>query len=290
MATLPAVFEALRAQRDAPSFEVVAVDSGSVDGSHELLHERADRLYAIGPDEFDHGATRNFGIAHCRGSLVVMLVQDAVPAAEGWLAALVAPLLSDPGLAATYARQLPRSDASALTRFLLERWAAASPTPREQALAGADELAALSPPERHLRCVFDDVCSCLRRTTWEAIPFRRTPIAEDLEWAREVLLAGWRIRYTPEAVVVHSHERGARHELARTRAVHARLVVLFGLRTIPNRRALLRAWASSLRAHGHLAARGERLRALRLAIALPLGQYLGCRDATRSTPTPTKAA
>ena len=59
-------------------------------------------------------------------------------------------------------------------------------------------------------------------------------MAEDLEWARDVLLAGHALVYAPAAVVVHSHERSARHELRRTRLVHARLAELFDLRLVPD--------------------------------------------------------
>jgi rhamnosyltransferase len=290
MATLPAVLDAVAAQTAPFAFEVVAIDSGSRDGTAELLAARADRLTAISPDEFDHGDTRNRGVAACRGSFVALLVQDAVPVGAGWLAALVAPLLADDRLAATWARQVPSADASALTRFYLATWAGTASEARLQEIASAADLAALTPAERHALCGFDDVCSCLRRSAWEAIPFRPTPIAEDVEWARDALLAGWRIRYTPEAAVVHSHERSAAYELRRTRSTHARLAALFGLRTVPTAGALLRAWVWALRAHLRVCASRPRElpRALALAVALPLGQYLGGRDGA-ATAIPTEA-
>jgi len=281
MATLPAVLDQLAAQRTDFAVEVVAVDSGSRDGTAELLAQRVDRVLTIAPREFDHGATRNLGVEACRGELVVLLVQDALPVGIDWLAQLTAPLFADPTLAGTYARQQPRPEASALTRFYLDGWVATANEPRVQAVADAAAFAALSPYERLAVCTFDDVCSCIRRAAWRAIPFRPTPIAEDVEWARDVLLAGWRLRYTPEAVVIHSHERSARHELRRTRESHARLAALFGLRTIPTAGALLRAWAGALRTHLRVTARQPRElpRALALAVALPLGQYLGGREA-----------
>jgi rhamnosyltransferase len=280
IATLPAVLERLAAQRTTFRYEVVAVDSGSRDGSRELLGACADRLLDVAPAAFDHGLTRNLGIAACRGELVALLVQDAEPVGDDWLEQLAQPLWDDPRLAATWARQQPRPDASAVTRFYLGQWAGTAPEPRLQSVDGAAAFAALSPAERHHLCTFDDVCSCLRRVVWEQVPFRATPIAEDVEWAREVLLAGWRLRYTPEAVVLHSHERPARHELQRARATHARLGALFGLRTIPTVGALLRAWRSTLPTHARLAAGRPRElpRALALALAMPLGQYLGGRS------------
>src|SRR5262249_44175789 len=93
--TLPAVLAAIRRQRADLAVEIVAVDSSSTDGTAELLRRSADRVVSIAADAFDHGLTRNLGIEHARGELVVLMVQDAEPASDRWLAALTAPLLTD---------------------------------------------------------------------------------------------------------------------------------------------------------------------------------------------------
>jgi rhamnosyltransferase len=283
-ATLPAVLDALAGQRADFAFEIVAVDSGSTDGTLALLRERIDRVLQVPHERFNHGLTRNLGLQHCRGELAVLLVQDAVPASGDWLVALTAPLLADPRLAGSYARQIVRPDASAITRYHLGNWIATSPAPRITFVDDPDRFLALPPKERFLSCVFDNVCSCVRRSVWERHPFRETPIAEDLEWAREVLLAGFGLAYAPAAAVVHSHERPASYELKRTYLVHRRLQALFGLRTIPTLVHLAGAIAATLWTHwrcvtGNDRARrpslGELRRAAALGIALPLGQYAG---------------
>jgi rhamnosyltransferase len=274
-ATLPDVLADLARQQAPFEVETVAVDSGSTDGTLALLEGRVDRLLRIAPETFNHGATRNRGLEECTGELVVLLVQDARPASDDWLARLVQPLLEDRGLAGTYARQIPRPDASAVTRYYLARYVAAAAEARTQALAGGEELEALSPMERLLRCTFDNVCSCVRRSVWERHPFPATDIAEDVEWARDVLLAGHRLRYVPESAVVHSHDRSVRYELDRTYLTHRRLRTLFGLRTVATPLHLLLAIAGSLRVHARLARGREIPRAAGLALAFPLGQYLG---------------
>jgi len=277
-ATLPALVDALSRQRVDFSFEVVAIDSGSTDGSAELLRGRADRLIAIPAGTFDHGATRNLAIEQSRGDLIVLMVQDAVPASDTWLGALTAPLRADAGLAGTFARQIPRPDASAITRRYLDVWAGGSAAPRTMAVASAAEFDSLAPPARLERCTFDNVCSCIRRSVWLSHPFRPTPIAEDLEWARDVLLAGHRLAYTPDAAVIHSHDRSAQYEFARTYVLHRRLHELFGLRTIPSAVGLARAVVSSLGTHLRCEASA---RAIALAVAWPLGQYLGALSSVR---------
>lgn len=119
-----------------------------------------------------------------------------------------------------------------------------------------------------------------------AYPFRAAPIGEDVEWAKDVLLAGYRIAYVPKAQVVHSHDRSARYELARTYVLHRRLYELFRMRTIATPAALARAVLSSCVLHLRWVMR-DRVRpravarAVALAFAWPAGQYLGALSAVR---------
>ncbi len=289
MATLPAVFDALASQELAGGFEIVAVDSASSDGSQEFLASRVDRLLRIKRQDFNHGLTRNLAIENASGDLVVLLVQDAVPASASWLGELTAGFADQPELAGTFARQLARPQASQLTRVSLEGWVAAQDKAYTSAIPDPAAWQEMAPMERFLASVFDNVCSCLRRSVWHQHRFCRTAIAEDLEWGKEVLLAGHQLAYVPTAAVVHSHERGMRYELGRTYLVHRRLHELFGVRTIPTARLLFRSFSVTLGNHlrclrGPGRGRpgpGEILRTLGLAFVWPLGQYLGGRAAVR---------
>jgi rhamnosyltransferase len=288
-ATLPAVLDAIAAQETDFPFETLAVDSGSRDGSEELLETRVDRLVRLPRESFDHGLTRNLAVESSRGPLVVLLVQDAVPASPRWLAELVAPFAADARLAGSFSRQLPPPEASRLARWSLGRWLAAQELPHVSELSGESALAALPPPARLQACAFDNVCSCVRREVWERIPFRSAAIAEDVAWGREVLLDGYRIAYVPSSAVLHCHDRPARYELGRTYLVHKRLWELFGVRAVASLPALLRSVAVTMAAHVACLTRGEGprpspaqvARALALAVAWPLGQYLGGLAAVR---------
>jgi rhamnosyltransferase len=281
MSSLPALVRALDAQDDPQPRELVIVDSGSTDGTRQYAERVAARVLAVSPSEFNHATTRNLAIECARGPLVVLTVQDARPAHPEWLSRLLAPLRTDAAVAGAFARQVPRAQASAPTRLQLSRWVAARERSRAVTLS-AEEFDGMSPADRLDRCAFDNVSAAIRREVWSRHPFEATPIAEDLRWARTVLLNGHALAYVADAVVEHSHDRTAGYEFARTWALHQQLQQLFALHTVPTLAALARSIIATMRVHHRIARDagvhpGTRAwrRAMALAVAWPAGQFLG---------------
>ncbi len=284
-AVLGELLEAIaRADRE-PTREIVAIDSGSTDDTVSRLRRAGALVLTVQEDAFNHGETRNRALASAAGEFAVLLVQDAVPVSSGWLSALIRPLTQDSSIAGSFARQVPAVRASRLTAHYLAQWVAAQPQARTVGPLSSDEFAAMSPARRHALCAFDNVCSCVRMNVWKQHPFKTTAIAEDLEWGRDVLLAGYKLAYVADAVVQHSHERPVSYELQRAYLVHQRLEALFGLTTVPTVASLLRAVATTVPVNARVACREQSgraramLRGAALGVALPLGQYLGARAA-----------
>ncbi|MBI2841641.1 MAG: glycosyltransferase family 2 protein [Acidobacteria bacterium] len=281
--------DAILAQESRYRFEIVVVDSGSTDGSLDVLRARSVQLYTIPPEQFNHGLTRNLGIEKSSGRYVVLLTQDATPLGARWLDTLVRNL-EEEGVAGAYCRQVARPDADPETKKSLESWIAGSAERRIQKFdPGEYEL--LPPMERYLRSYFDNVCSALKRSVWQDLPFPEAYFAEDCEWGKKVLLAGHRIVYEPGAAVIHSHERTALYEYRRTYVCHRRLYRLFGLQTIPTHRHLVRAFVSECRRG--FRERWNRVRSLRRLAAVPayalagtFGQYAGASDESAGRPLP----
>lgn len=227
------VLEAVRAQRCDLSVEHVVVDSRSGDGSAEAARRAGFRVLDVDPRDFDHGATRDLAIAATSGRVVVLLVQDALPADERWLAALVEPLLADPGAAGAFSRQVPIPGGNPILAARLAGWIAGQETPRRAALDPARPWESLTPFERLELIAFDNVSSCLRRDLWRVRPFGRRPFGEDLSWSTWAIREGYAIRFEPRSVVEHSHDRSALHEARRIYCDHRNLHRLIGLRTVP---------------------------------------------------------
>jgi rhamnosyltransferase len=61
------------------------MDSGSTDGSLEMLRQFDVRIDRIPPQEFDFGKSRELGYKLVCGRYLVALSKESVPASEDWL-------------------------------------------------------------------------------------------------------------------------------------------------------------------------------------------------------------
>jgi glycosyltransferase involved in cell wall biosynthesis len=237
--------QAVFSQTTDCSYETIVIDSGSSDGTLEIVKRYPAQVVEIPPDSFNHGSTRNLGVELARGELVVFLTQDAIPANQDWLDALIRPF-QDPSVAGVFSRQLPKRDAHVLTRRSLGLWVAGQDRRLVKRMPHPSVYAQMSPYERYLLATFDNVSSCLRREVWLTLPFAQVAFGEDIDWAQRALEAGHTLVYEPASCVHHSHNRPALYEFKRIYLDHQNLYRLFGLETIPTLRiallCLFRAW------------------------------------------------
>ena len=280
--TLSAVFS----QKTSFDFEVLVLDSGSSDGTVELAERLGAAVHHTSSADFDHGATRDLGVSLAKGSYVALLVQDAVPLDDRWLASMVEVLEADPSVAGVYGRQVPRPDSGPLARVLVENAPTSSHERRVQSAAGAFGLQ--SPHERRDLALFDNVNSCLRRSAWLEAPFGRAGFGEDLRWGKRIVEAGYKLVYEPRSVVFHSHERGPLYNLRRGYAEGRLFLDLFDLAPVPNLLVLL---TNTLLATAHLLRRllldkGAGWRAVPLAVGYAVPSQLGLYLATKQDRLP----
>jgi glycosyltransferase involved in cell wall biosynthesis/GT2 family glycosyltransferase len=221
-AYLERVLAALASQQVPLPWDFLAVDSGSTDGTFQILERWRTRLgvpmrvLSIHKEEFDHGDTRNLLAAESAGELLVYLTQDAIPSSPDWLATLAANF-ADPSVGAAYCRNVPRADAALLTRLFSEQDPGYQPGRREVRLPPPETYAALSAHEKRLLYNFNDVASAIRRELWERHPFPRTEFGEDVLMARALLEAGWTVVYDDRATVEHSHDYSSEEMASRAR-------------------------------------------------------------------------
>src|SRR3954468_7876988 len=100
--TLPA----LKAQ-DYSNWELIVFDSGSSDGSVELIRTAQPRHFIqLLPHDYNPSRVMNQGMELARTEVVIFLNADATPQSAQWLRPL-ANALQNSGTAAAFSRQIP---------------------------------------------------------------------------------------------------------------------------------------------------------------------------------------
>jgi rhamnosyltransferase len=178
--------QALKTQRHR--WELIAFDSGSTDGSVELLRAAKPReLIQLSASEYVPGRVLNHGMRLSQSNEVIFLNADATPQGADWLGPLVR-ALNDPLAAAVFSRQTARPDCRAVYACDYERCFGEN---RES--ASWDHF-------------FSMVSSGLRRDIWEKRGFlENIQYAEDDEYTRWARGQGYKVVYVPESIVIHSH-------------------------------------------------------------------------------------
>ncbi|MDX1952012.1 MAG: glycosyltransferase [Verrucomicrobiota bacterium] len=181
--TLPAL-----AGQEYKNWELIVIDSGSRDGSVELIETFSPREFIqIQPHEYNPSRVMNRGMQLARGEFCIFLNADATPQGSNWLRPLVQALF-DPKVAAVFGRQIPRQDCNAVYACDYER------------CFGPERESAKWP---HF---FSMVSSGLRKDIWKLRGFLESlQYAEDDEYTRWAKDQGYAVVYVPESVVMHSH-------------------------------------------------------------------------------------
>ncbi len=214
---LPALFDALDAQayRD---FEVILVDSGSLDHSRDIAEARGARVLRISSHDFTFGYSLNVGIKAAVGKFMAIVSAHTVPADGDWMESLIRPLRDD-AVAMTYGRQLGVAE----SKFgEAEDFRRIFGTERQE----------LRPPNFFA----NNANSAIRKDLWEDYPFDEELTGlEDIDWAKRWMERGRRVVYEPAAALHHIHEETwpqVRRRYYRE-AVAARRIGIQGRRHVP---------------------------------------------------------
>src|SRR3954447_15338067 len=181
--TLPA----LKAQEHR-NWELIVLDSGSTDGSVELIRQASPRHFIqLNAKDYNPSRVLNQGMQLARAEFGIFLNADATPQDANWLRPLAAGL-QEPQTAAVFGRQIPRPNCRAVYAHDYER--CFGPV-RESA---------------QWEHFFSMVSSGLRKDIWAKRGFlEKMQYSEDDEYTRWCRAQGYQVVYCPESVVMHSH-------------------------------------------------------------------------------------
>lgn len=203
---LEALLESLRQQ--TVGSEIMVVDSTSTDGTPELAQRHGAAVMTVSKEAFDHGGVRTLAGKAARGELLVYLTQDALPVSATALEKLLEPL-ADRTVAAVYGRQLPRPGASLFGAHLrLFNYPEGSWT---RSLGDRQRYGIRTPFLSNSFAAYRK--ACLQEIGWFS---ERLIMGEDTAAGARLLRLGYRLAYTAEAAVYHSHDYTLRQDFRRS--------------------------------------------------------------------------
>jgi rhamnosyltransferase len=175
-------------EQDYSNWELIVIDSGSTDGSQELIRAANPAHFVqIQPHEYNPSRVMNHGMRLAQSEYGIYLNADATPQSRNWLRPL-ATALQNPKTAAVFGRQVPRPDCEAVYACDYDRCFGQN---RE------------SVKWDHF---FSMVSSGIRKDIWRQRGFlEKLQYAEDDEYTRWAKANGYNVVYCPDSVVMHSH-------------------------------------------------------------------------------------
>lgn len=213
-------------EQTIPVKEIIVLDSGSTDGTLKILAEYPRvKIIHIKPDEFNHGETRNVGVRNAIGDYVVFTVGDARPVDKYWVENLMKSF-EDERVAGVCGQQIVPHHANnnplqwfrPISKPLITRYE----FPDSAAFHN------LTPKEQKGICSFDNVAAAYRKKILLQNPFEKTNFAEDMIWAKSVLLKGYALVYNEKARVYHYHLEDPEYKFKRVFTAQYIVFKLFG--------------------------------------------------------------
>lgn len=167
--------------------EVIVVDSGSTDGTLDIVSRYPVRVVPISPEAFSFGRALNLGCSAARGEFIIIASAHVYPVYVTWIESLLVPFL-DLQVALVYGKQRGNEVTQYSEHQILAHWF------REQS----------NPNQTYPFC--NNANAAIRRAVWNQMAYdEKLTGLEDLDWAKRAMQAGHKIAYSAEAEIVHVH-------------------------------------------------------------------------------------
>ena len=158
-------------------------------------------VHHIKKENFDHGATRDYGASLAEDADILMFMTDDAIPKDKYLVENLIKAFNDPKVSAAYGRQMadPKKN-------YIEYYTRIFNYPEESRIKRREDLDTLG-----IKTFFcSNVCSAYRKTDYDAMGGfeHKTIFNEDMIYAGKIVLKGYLVAYQADARVFHSHNYG----------------------------------------------------------------------------------
>ena len=177
-------------QQNQRDVELIAVDSGSTDGTLSILKRSDVKILSLEPSEFSFGRSCNLGCEAARGDYILFISAHAYPVYSTWLEKMLKPF-SDPRVAVSYGKQRGNRVNTYSEQQIFKSWY-------------PDDPGCIQPKGQP----FCNNANCaVRRSVWEELRYDDALTGlEDIDFAIRTVRLGYKVAYAPSAEIIHVHE------------------------------------------------------------------------------------
>jgi rhamnosyltransferase len=174
----------------------------STDNTEKLLkkiskNDKRVKYTVVEKEDFSHSLVRERPAMESKSDALVFITQDIVVEDDMWLYYLTLPIFNNEA-ESTYARQITKYNN-------IEKYTREFNYPEESFIKTKDDI-----PKMGLKTFFNsDACSSIKTSIFHELngyDGKDMPVNEDMYFSYKLIMNGYRIRYTAESVVYHSHK------------------------------------------------------------------------------------
>ncbi|MEK4716768.1 glycosyltransferase family 2 protein [Priestia sp. FSL W8-0524] len=190
------------------NIETLIIDSSSSDNTTDIAKSFNCKVNVIDKKAFNHGGTRNVAARIATGDILVFLTQDAIPVGEEAIEKITSPFFEDESIGMAYGRQLPHKNAKIMGSF-----ARLHNYPEKSIIKSFKDKDSLG-----IKTVFcSNSFAAYRREAFEKVGMfpNNVILSEDTYVCAKMILADYKVAYTADATVYHSHDYSIIEEFKR---------------------------------------------------------------------------